>query len=123
MGRMVGATFGVAVLGAIVAGVGGAKIDTRLGGLSSTARDRLTESLGAGGVQSGSAPARVVSATHDAFISALGTGMKLSGIVALAGALVAFVLIDNRRPVHPDAVPAEPAEAARSQTAVEPIGA
>jgi EmrB/QacA subfamily drug resistance transporter len=123
MSRMVGATFGVAVLGAIVAVVGGAKIDTRLGGLSSIAREHLTESLGAGGVQSGSAPARVVNATHDAFISALGTGMKLSGIVALAGALVAFVLIDNRRPVHPDAVPAEPGESARSQTAVEPVGA
>jgi EmrB/QacA subfamily drug resistance transporter len=122
MARMVGGTFGVAVLGAIVAGVGSAKIDERLPQLPAAARQRLSDSLGAGGVTSGRAPERIVQATHDAFISALGTGLKLGGGVALLGALVAWALISNRRPVAPDAV-ADAAPEAVAQLTAEPARA
>jgi hypothetical protein len=112
MSRMVGGTFGIAILGAIIAAVGSAKIDERLPQLPAGARDRLADSLGAGGLTDGRAPARVVAATHDAFIAALGTSLKIGGVVALLGALLAFALISNRRPAAPDAVPVEVPESA-----------
>lgn len=98
MGRMVGSSFGVAIFGAIVATVGSSKLNESLPALPQGARDRLAESLGGGGVSDGSAPGRVVDATHDAFISAFGTGMKISGVVALIGAVVAAVLISGKKP-------------------------
>lgn len=118
MGRMVGSSFGVAIFGAIVAGVGQTKLDESLPQLPQGARDRLAESLGGGGVSGG--PERVVSATHDAFIAAFGTGMKISGVVALLGAVVASVLISGRRPLAPQA---QPAAAAEAELAAEAVGA
>ncbi|MDW5594346.1 MFS transporter [Conexibacter stalactiti] len=105
MGRMVGSSFGVAIFGAIVATVGSSKLRESLPGVPVATRDRLAESLGGGGVSDGAAPARVVDATHDAFISAFGTGMKISGVVAIFGALVAFTLISGRRPPAAEQVP------------------
>ncbi|ADB52592.1 MFS transporter [Conexibacter woesei] len=107
MGRMVGSSLGVAIFGAVVASVGSAKLEQSLPGLPAGARDRLSESLGGGGVSDGAAPARIVDATHDAFISAFGTGMKISGIVAIFGAFVALALIRGGRPAAPATVPAE----------------
>ena len=106
MGRMVGSSLGVAIFGAVVASVGSSKLDQSLPSLPAEARDRLAESLGGGGVAGG--PQRIVDATHDAFISAFGTGMKISGAVAIAGAFVALALISGGRPVAPEAVPASP---------------
>jgi len=108
MGRMVGSSFGVAIFGAIVAGVGQTKLDESLPALPQGARDRLAESLGGGGATGG--PQRIVDATHDAFIAAFGTGMKISGVVALLGAVVATALISSRRPAAPQAQPAAAAE-------------
>jgi EmrB/QacA subfamily drug resistance transporter len=122
MARMVGGTFGVAVLGAIVAGVGSAKLDVRLPQLPAAARRQLADSLGGGGVSSGSA--RVVAATHDAFIAALGTGLKLGAAVALAGALVAWTLISSEPPDAPDATPvAGVAPEAAGELAAQPARA
>ena len=106
MGRMVGSSLGVAIFGAVVASVGSAKLDRSLPAMPPSARDRLAESLGGGGVSGG--PQRIVDATHDAFISAFGTGMKISGAVAIAGAFVALALISGGRPTAPEAVPAAP---------------
>lgn len=103
MGRMVGSSLGVAIFGAVVASVGSAKLSESLPAMPTAARDRLAESLGGGGVAGG--PPRVVSATHDAFISAFGTGMKISGAVAIFGALVALALISGGRPTAPETVP------------------
>jgi MFS family permease len=116
MGRMVGSSFGVAIFGAIVAGVGRAKLDDALPSLPQGARDRLAESLGGGGAAGG--PERVVNATHDAFIAAFGTGMKISGVVALLGAVVATALISGRRPAAPQAQPAAATEAELAAEAV-----
>jgi hypothetical protein len=116
MARMVGGTFGVAVLGAIVAGVGGAKLDERLPHVAAATRGQLTDSLGAGGVSHGSA--QVVATTHDAFISALGTGLKLGAAVAYAGALIAWTLVSGGRPEAP-----APVGAAAPEAIAEPVAA
>jgi EmrB/QacA subfamily drug resistance transporter len=105
MSRMVGGTFGVAVLGALVAAVGKAKLTDSLPALPAGARDKLAGGLG----QSGGAglPAPVSHALDHAFVAALGTSMKVATGVALLGALIAFTLIRER--VHapaPDAVTA-----------------
>jgi EmrB/QacA subfamily drug resistance transporter len=121
MSRMVGGTFGVAVLGAIVAAIGRAKIDDLLPALPAAARQRLTDSLGAGGVGSGHAPAQIVAATHEAFVTALGTGLKLGGSVALLGALLAWALIRSPRPQAP--VETAPAREPVPALAHEPVSA
>src|ERR1035438_5703311 len=53
MNRMVGGTFGVAILGAMVATLGRSKIDQLLPHLPAGARARLAGGLGSGGVQHG----------------------------------------------------------------------
>lgn len=121
MGRMVGSSLGVAIFGAIVAGVGRSKLDQSLPAMPTAARDRLAESLGGGGVAGG--PPRVVSATHDAFISAFGTGMKISGAVAIAGAFVALALISGGQPAAPDATQERSPAADGDRLAAEPVAA
>ncbi|MBB4664131.1 MFS transporter [Conexibacter arvalis] len=103
MGRMVGSSLGVAIFGAVVATVGSAKLDEALPSLPAPARERLAESLGGGGVAGG--PQQIVEASRDAFISAFGTGMKISGAIAIAGAFVALALISGGRPTAPEPVP------------------
>ena len=96
MNRMVGGTFGVAILGALVATLGRSKIDQLLPQLPDSARSQLAAGLGSGGVQHG-VPARVVDASQQAFVYALHYGLLLGSGVALLGALTAFLLI-RRRP-------------------------
>ena len=102
MNRMVGGTFGVAILGALVATLGRSKIDDLLPTLPDAARSRLAGSLGSGGVQHG-VPARVVDAAQQAFVYALHYGLLLGSAVALLGALAAFALIRKRSDEQADA--------------------
>lgn len=95
MSRMVGGTFGVAVLGAMVSTLGGSKIDKLLPALSSAQRARLTESLGAGGVLHG-VPAPIIAASQRAFVYALQYGLRLGAAVALVGAVLAWTLVARR---------------------------
>ncbi|HEV3071149.1 MAG TPA: MFS transporter [Solirubrobacteraceae bacterium] len=90
--RMVGGTFGVAVTGALVSSLGGAKIDQLLPGVPASIRAHLTESLGSGGVLHG-VPARAVEATHVAYVYALQSGLRVGAAVALLGAGLAWVLV------------------------------
>jgi EmrB/QacA subfamily drug resistance transporter len=97
MSRMIGSTFGVAIMGALVATIGRAKIDERLPHLPAATRQTIANTLGSGGGLNGHhAPAQVVSATREAFVSALGTGLIIGGSVTLIGALVAWSLIESR---------------------------
>src|SRR4029077_14431831 len=50
MSRMVGGTFGVAVMGALVTAIGRSKIDSALPSLPASARTALANGLGAGGI-------------------------------------------------------------------------
>jgi EmrB/QacA subfamily drug resistance transporter len=95
MNRMVGGTFGVAILGALVATLGRSKIDELLPRLPDAARGKLAEGLGSGGVAQG-VPARVTDAAQQAFVYALHYGLLLGSGVALLGAIAAFTLIRKR---------------------------
>jgi EmrB/QacA subfamily drug resistance transporter len=102
MNRMVGGTFGVAILGALVATLGRSKIDQLLPQLPDSARSRIAGGLGSGGVQHG-VPARVIDAAQQAFVYALHYGLLLGSGVALLGALAAFALIRKREHEQSDA--------------------
>jgi EmrB/QacA subfamily drug resistance transporter len=111
MSRMVGGTFGVAALGALIAAVGRSDIDQSLPNASAGVRDRLVEGLGSG-VGLENAPAQVQQAAGHAFVDALGAGLLVSAIAALVGALMAWALIRNDRPGAPAEQEVVAAEAA-----------
>jgi hypothetical protein len=95
MNRMVGGTFGVAVLGAMVSTLGRSQLDRLLPALPASDRARLASGLGSGGVLHG-VSAQVVDASQRAFVYALQYGLRLSAAVALLGALLAWVLVARR---------------------------
>jgi EmrB/QacA subfamily drug resistance transporter len=111
MSRMVGGTFGVAALGALVSTVGRHDLDRKLPSLPAGTRDRLADTLGV--VPSGSLPAQVADASREAFVHALQLGLKVGAAVSLAGAMVALALVQGRLAERPDAVPAPPAHPER----------
>jgi predicted MFS family arabinose efflux permease len=95
--RMVGSTFGVAVMGALVATIGRSKIDSGLPHVPAGTRAAIANALGSGGTISGrQAPAQVVSVARDAFVSALSTGLTVSAVATVLGAFVAWKLIAPR---------------------------
>jgi hypothetical protein len=100
MFRMVGGTFGVAALGALVSSVGRHDLERSLPAVPEGARERLAEGLGSGGGLR-DAPPRVVDAAHAAFVDALGTGLTISAIAVAAGAVLAWLLIAPGRPSGP----------------------
>ena len=106
MSRMVGGTFGVAVLGALVAAVGRHDLTKSLPGMNDATRERLVDGLGSGAGTQG-APAHVVDAAHAAFVDALSTALTLSAIAAAISAVLAWVLITSGRPSAPVAAPVE----------------
>jgi EmrB/QacA subfamily drug resistance transporter len=113
MSRMVGGTFGVAVLGAMVSTLGRSKIDQLLPGAPAGARERLAGSLGSGGVLHG-VSAQAIDASQRAFVYALQYGLRLGSAVALVGALLAWKLVSRRAAPAPSAEPASPGEPAPS---------
>jgi EmrB/QacA subfamily drug resistance transporter len=108
MSRMVGSTFGVATMGALVTTIGRSKLDSSLPQLPSSVRGRIADGLTSGGVPAGShsASASVVSAVHEAFVSALGTGLTVGAVAVLLGAGIAWILIQRSSTAQPDAAPA-----------------
>jgi EmrB/QacA subfamily drug resistance transporter len=92
MNRMVGGTFGVAVLGAMVSTLGRSQLDKLLPAVPAAARAKLASGLGSGGTLHG-VSAQVLAASHTAFVYSLKDGLRLSSAVALLGALLAWVLI------------------------------
>src|SRR5579859_6354041 len=105
MSRMVGGTFGVAVMGALVTAIGRSQLDSSLPHLSAATRASIANALGAGGNINGvHVTHQIVTATNDAFVSALGTGLTVSAVVAATAAVVAAVLIQAKASPAP-AVP------------------
>lgn len=102
MFRMVGGTFGVAALGALFQGEAKDRLATTLGGehgLSEAQRTDFAHQLTGGaphldGVSQGQAD-KLVQAGHDAFVYGLSHAMTLSVGVAIAGVLIAFLMISN----------------------------
>jgi hypothetical protein len=115
--RMVGSTFGVAVMGALVATIGRAKIDSGLPHVPAGTRATIANALGSGGTISGQhAPAQVVSVARDAFVSALSTGLTVSAVATVLGAFVAWKLIAPR---IKQPAPAAPVEETSEEQAAE----
>jgi EmrB/QacA subfamily drug resistance transporter len=101
MSRMVGGTFGVAAMGALITGLGRHKLDQTLPQLSGGERQTLADGLGAGATGG-------TGATHDAvqqaFLYALNDGLRIAAVVAAVGAAFAWFLVEagapRRQPVH-----------------------
>jgi hypothetical protein len=113
MSRMVGGTFGVAAMGALITGLGRSRIDDLLPALGEERRQALADSLGAGGARLGG---QVGAAVQDAFVYALNNGLRLGAAVAALGALVAWALIADRP------APAAVAEPAPEGAVAAPAG-
>jgi len=111
MSRMVGGTFGVAVMGALVTAIGKAKINEQLPQLPAATRTAIANSLGAGGGPTHHAAPQIVAAVREAFVSALGTGLLVGTAATLVGAFVAWALI-QRAPSQAEVPPPAPAAAA-----------
>jgi EmrB/QacA subfamily drug resistance transporter len=107
MTRMVGGTFGVAALGALVAAVGRHDLAESLPRVPEAARERLVDALGSGAATSG-APDAVRAASERAFVDALGAGLTIAAIATGLAALAAWLMIDPSRPEHEPAPVAEP---------------
>jgi predicted MFS family arabinose efflux permease len=118
MSRMVGATFGVAAIGALFQHLARNELADKLAGtgVSAGEREQLVHSLGAGS-QGESLPPQVVTASHDAFIHAFANGMWLSAGVAALGAVLALWLIQPKTSARPD--PARRPEAAAAEAVWE----
>jgi EmrB/QacA subfamily drug resistance transporter len=121
MNRMVGGTFGVAVLGAMVATLGRSRIDQLLPALPASARGRLAAGLGSGAVPHG-VPPQIVEAGRSAFVYALHYGLLMGSAVALIGAVTAWATIGRRTSAAVDRN-GEPATAAPDARAWEPAAA
>jgi EmrB/QacA subfamily drug resistance transporter len=117
MNRMVGATFGVAAIGALFQHLARNELADKLVGtsVSKAQQDQIVHSLGAGG--GNSMPPQVQHAAHDAFIHAFSNGMWLSAGVAALGVLLAFWLIAPKT-----AERAEPARQAEATPEAVPTG-
>jgi MFS family permease len=108
MSRMVGSTFGVAIMGALVTTIGRGKLDSLLPHVPAATRANIANALGSGGAAGAHVPAQITDAAHQAFVSALSTGLLVGAIVTLMGAVAAWILID--RNVAAAEFPAQPAE-------------
>ena len=94
MSRMVGGTFGVAAMGALVTALGRSRLDTLLPNVSSSTRSHIADSLGAGGGRAANGP--IADATRHAYVYALNNGLRIGAVVAALGAVVAALLIADR---------------------------
>jgi hypothetical protein len=119
MSRMVGGTFGVAVMGALVTAIGRAKIDQRLPQLPAGTRATIANSLGGGG-GGHHASAQIVATVRDAFVSALGTGLTIGAATTLIGAGLAWVLIEKSASTSPEPT-SEPEPASEDPAGAEAI--
>ncbi len=118
MSRMVGGTFGVAIMGALVATIGRSQLDQSLPHVPAATRAAIAAGLGSGGTGIGHpVTPQIVAAARHAFVSALGTGLTIGGAVTVVGAVAAVALIKpggaevETQPAAEQNVPPEAAEA------------
>jgi predicted MFS family arabinose efflux permease len=97
MTRMVGSTFGVAALGAIVSTVGASRLAALLPHVAGGERARLVDLLGSG-ASTTHLPAHVQGALNETYVYALSKGLYVIGALALLGALLGWTLVS--RHVH-----------------------
>jgi EmrB/QacA subfamily drug resistance transporter len=107
MTRMVGSTFGVAAMGALVAAIGRHDLARSLPQVPHATRERLVEALGSGAAPAG-APTGIRTAASHAFVDAVGTGLTIAAIVMVLAALAAWFMIAPGRPAAEVPVEVEP---------------
>jgi MFS family permease len=110
MSRMVGGTFGVAALGALVAAIGRSDLEQALPRVPEPVRDRLVDGLGSGAGLEG-VPGRIQAATNSAFVDALGSGLLLGAAALVLAAVITWLLIPGGRYAAEAPAPATEAEA------------
>jgi hypothetical protein len=95
--RLVGGTLGVAILGSLLSSGYGADMEPAVKSLPDPAADAATESLGHASVVAnelgGGAGQALSRAAETAFSSAMSTSLTVAAGVALAGAVVALVVL------------------------------
>ncbi len=119
MSRMVGGTFGVAVMGALITGLGKSKLDQVLPALPEGRRQALADSLGAGGTHVGG---QVGDAVRQAYVYALNDGLRIGAAVTLLGALLAWLLIADRAEAPAEAGAAAPRHGAEAEPGLVEVG-
>lgn len=105
--RQVGGALGIAVLGSVLSTVYRGDIENHLGALPSGARDAAGESIEATlavAEKLGPKGAPLVTAAHDAFMSAMHVTALGSAAVALVGTVVVALWLPGREPAAPRAV-------------------
>jgi EmrB/QacA subfamily drug resistance transporter len=118
MSRMVGSTFGVAVMGAIVTTVGRSKLDQSLPNLPAAQRSTIVSALGSGAAPHGHSSPQIFAAVEQAFVAALRSGFLIGAAVTLVSSIAAWVLIERRVAAH--APNPAPASASATDQAVTP---
>jgi EmrB/QacA subfamily drug resistance transporter len=102
MSRMIGGTFGVAVMGALVTAIGRTKLSSSLPHLPAATRSAIANSLGAGGGAAGHhVSQQIVAASDSAFVAALSAGLTIGAVVALASAALSALLIEPKAKLAP----------------------
>ncbi len=128
MVRMVGGTFGVAVMGAIIDTLGRERLATLLPQVSASERVRLVNALGSGASGSGM-PAHIQAAMGQTYVYALSNALYVAGGLALLGALLAWLLVSpasrgvERRPAAEREALIPPETATTQATVAELTGA
>jgi EmrB/QacA subfamily drug resistance transporter len=92
MTRMVGGTFGVAVMGAIIANLGRSHLATLLPQVGAGERSKLVNALGSG-ASGANVPVHVQAALNQTFVYALSNALYVAGGLALLGAVLAWTLV------------------------------
>jgi EmrB/QacA subfamily drug resistance transporter len=117
MSRMVGGTFGIAVMGALISAIGRSQIDQKLPHLPAATRETIVNSLGSGGAQVAHASGQIATTVREAFVSALATGLTIGAGVTLCGAVIAWALI-QRAPTGAEPAPVPSEDGARLEVGV-----
>jgi EmrB/QacA subfamily drug resistance transporter len=110
MSRMVGGSFGVAAMGALITGLGSHRLGQLLPQLSDTSRSKLADTLGTG--TGAHVTGTTAGALQNAFVYALNQGLRVGAAVALVGAILTFVMIEPKRKAagaETEPLPATPA--------------
>jgi MFS family permease len=114
MSRMVGGTFGVAGIGALFQHLSTSRLDSKLAGvhLSPAQHSQIVDAMGTGKAKNvlktfdPQTAGQIGGAMKDAFVHALSGSLTLGSAFAFTGAALAFGLIESRKELGIDAVPA-----------------
>jgi hypothetical protein len=117
MNRMVGGTFGVALLGTIFQSMSRNQLMDNLSGLNISAAQKsaIADNIGQSATGAGKATPQIVQAAHDAFIHGFTGAMVLSTAVAGLGVVLAFTLIQSVKQPAPEV-------ASQPEVAAEAVG-